>query len=90
MSHISRSLMDHKSRSLMDLYIELLETTYGRDFDFDVLSNDELIILEQLAINEGKTVRRGKPRDTAPLLLCIKEQWQCRDRYKWLHARGNL
>lgn len=89
MSHNSRSLMDHKSRTLMDLYMELLETTHGRNFDFDVLSNDELIILEQLAINEGKRVHRGKARDTAPVLLSIKEQWQYRDRYKWLHARSN-
>ena len=74
-------------RPQVQLYLEMLERNYGPEFVFEILTNEELLILEQLtqyAMEREDDVSEGERARLRPLLPLIERQWKCRERYRWL------
>ena len=71
----------------VQLYLEMLERNYGPEFVFEVLTNEELLILElltQYAMEQEDNVSEGERARLRLLLPLIERQWKCRERYRWL------
>lgn len=71
----------------LQLYLEMLERQFGVDFPLEVLSNEELAILDHLAryaVDKDELLPETDKLQWLPLLGAVREQQCLRSRYGWL------
>lgn len=71
----------------LQLYWEMLERQFGPAFPLQLLSDDELAILDDLiryAIDEDDLLPEANKLELFPMLGAVSEQRCLRSRYAWL------